>query len=210
MILHVDIVGIGNKKVDTPKFQMETLDEYILIAKKMIASMAPSFRYGLAEEMLCSDDAISNVAHDIMVADWQFNGRGNRYGFRKERAKYSIKSYLSRRGKHNKRRVFRLDAVVKASNQDSTFAELLTDNSQNPIGVVEDNDLSSYIIQKLDSMVSNGTLSSRGVRYIKMYYLDSLDVNKIAEKEGVTRQAVYDTMSRTMKIIKNSFKEQLI
>lgn len=188
---------------------METLDEYILIAKKMIASMAPSLRYGLAEEMLNSDDAISNVAHDIMVADWQFNGNGNRFGFRKERAKYSIKSYLSRRGKHNKKQVFRLDNIIKASNTDSTFAELLKDDSKSPASFVEESELISFIVSKLDNMATNGTLSKRGVKYIKMHYLDSLSVKEIAAKESVTRQAVYDTISRTMKIVKKSFKEQL-
>ena len=209
MILHVDIIGMGNKQVNTPTFQMETLDEYLSIAKKMIASMAPSIRYGLAEEMLSNEDAISNVAHDIMMADVQFNGRGNRFGFRKDRAKYSIRSYLGRRAKSGKRRIFRLDNVVKSSDKDSTFIEFLTDNSQNPSDYIENRDYENFILKKIDKMASGGILSSKGVVYIKMFYLNGMSVSSIAKKEGVTRQAVHDTMSRTMKIIRKCFKGQL-
>jgi hypothetical protein len=209
MILHVDIVGIGNKKVSTPKFEMETLNEYLTIAEKMIGALAPSIKYGLAEEMLNSDDAISNVAHDIMLADWQFNGRGNRFGFRKDRARYSIKSYLGRKSKNNSRQIFRLDNIINSSASDTTFLDFITDDSCSPSDYAENKDHQNFILKKLDEMVQKGIVSEKGIKYIKMFYLEGISVASIAKKEGVTRQAVHDMMSRTMKIIKNSLKRQL-
>lgn len=210
MIINMDIVGIGNRSVNKPKFKMENLDEYLSISKKMISALAPSIKYGLAEEMLCNEDAISNVAHDIMMADWQFNGNGSRFGFRKSRAKYSIKSYLSRRAKNNKRMIFRLDKSISSSDGDKYFSELLVDKADPPAKTVEDRDYEEFVLKNLEDMSNRGRLSKKGLRYIKMYYLEGLSVAEIAKKESVTRQAVNDTISRTMEIIKNRFKRQLI
>ena len=109
--------------------------------------MAPKMKYGLAEEMLNNEDAISNVAHDIMVADWQFNGNGNRFGFRKDRAKYAIKSYLSRRSKNNQKQIFRLDNIIGGGSSDSTFTELLVDKSDSPLNQMSDRDFISFSIK---------------------------------------------------------------
>ena len=118
------------------------------------------------------------------------------------RARYSIKSYLSRRSKNNKRQIFRLDNIIK-DGADSSFTELLVDDSGNPSNTTECREYESFILRKLESMVNKGILSERGLKYIKMFYLDGLSVTEIASKEGVTRQAVHETMSRTMKLIKS-------
>lgn len=207
MTIKIDIVGIGDRKVAKPVTRMDTMDEYLLIAKKSISSYAPKIRYGLAEEMLENDDAVANIAHAIMMADWQFDGRGNRFGFRKERAIYAIKSYITRRKRESAKSVYRLDNIIDSNNSNSTFSAFLVDPSERPSEQVSRNDFVSELVNKMDRMVDNGLLSERGVSFIKMHYMKEMPMSEIANKEGISRQAVHDVVSRTLKIMRNSVQE---
>ena len=77
MATAVDIVGIGSHLIEyppiDPKRFEDSFDKYIEIAKKVVAVFAPRYRPGLSEEILRSEDAISNIATAIMIADWRWN-----------------------------------------------------------------------------------------------------------------------------------------
>jgi len=77
-----------------------TITEYLSIAKKLILSIGPTMRSGLAKEMLASEDARCDIAYAIMIADSKYNGMGTREGYRKERAKFAIKKYLTNQKKN--------------------------------------------------------------------------------------------------------------
>lgn len=204
MVAHIDILGIGDRQVGDSNIEMETLEEYQTIAKKTIASFAPTLMFGLAEEMLKNEDAIANVAHAIMMADWQFDGRGTIFGFRKERAKYAIKSYLSRRSKNVNKNVLRLDNIVDSNNSDNSYTEFLESKEQSHENAIQDIEMGKFILSRMDDLVKTGVISDKGVRLIKMKYMDDLSMTEIASIENTSRQAVYDMINRTITLVRES------
>lgn len=73
-----------------------TLKEYTLLAKKCICKFVPV----LASQLLKNDDFITDITHDIMMADWRWNGKGSRIGYRSKCAKWSILKKIKRKKKH--------------------------------------------------------------------------------------------------------------
>lgn len=70
-----------------------SLEEYTLLAKKCICKFAPN----LANTLLKDNDFITDLAHDIMMADWRWNGNGNRQGYRSKCARWFICDILRKR-----------------------------------------------------------------------------------------------------------------
>jgi hypothetical protein len=75
-----------------------TLQEYIAIAEKSIKCIANRFQPGLAKKMLCSEEAISDVAFQVMIGDWGFDASKNKAiaSWRRQSAQYGIQQFLSR------------------------------------------------------------------------------------------------------------------
>lgn len=206
MVTHIDIIGIGNKKLNTNNDDFCSLDEYVLIAKKTISSYASKIKHGLAEEMLRNDDAIANIAHAIMMADWQFDGRGNKFGFRKERAKYAIHLYISRRSRESRKKIYQLDNLL--NDNKLTFADTLEDkNMKSPSDIVENNESRIKIVKDLERLGDKGIVSKLGVSYLKMHYLDGKSMVEIANSRGVSRQSVSDLILKSVNTVKDILKQ---
>ena len=83
--------------------QFETLEVYTNLAKKIISKFAPTFYIGLRKELLSNDEAISDIASAIMMADWKWdaNRKGHegqsktRYSYRNQCGIWAIKTYIS-------------------------------------------------------------------------------------------------------------------
>ena len=73
-----------------------TLAEYTVFAKKSISRFAPN----LANKILKDEDFIADLTHDIIMADWRWNGKGSRSGYRSKCAQWSIMDQLKKRKKH--------------------------------------------------------------------------------------------------------------
>jgi len=68
--------GIGNQKIsykNHESIKFDSMQEYIVLAKKCISKFANSISNGLATKMLRDEDAISGVASSIMMADWRWD-----------------------------------------------------------------------------------------------------------------------------------------
>lgn len=50
-------------------------------------------------------------------------------------------------------------------------------------------------------------LTEKQMNYLELYYADDLSLGEIAEEYGVSRQAVYDNIKRTEKILENYEKK---
>lgn len=184
--------------------EMSDLDQYLTIARKVIASYAPKIKYGLAEDMLSNEDAVANVAHAIMMADWQFNGQGSRFGFRKDRAQFAIRNYVSRRAKEFKKRTLSFDSTIDATKSSSSFRDTMVSYYDSPIAKIENQELINKILEKIEDMTDKGTISSLALSYIKMHYVDGLSMQEIADQKHVSRQSVHDLINRSLKTIKGT------
>lgn len=199
---NIDILGIGNKtsvllKKDEKFYR--SLAEYIIIARKTIAVYAPGIRSGLAEEMLRNEDAVSNIAHAVMMADWHFDGRGNIHGFRKQRIQWAIKSYVGRSSRISQRRTLSLDSFIDGGGDSvETFSSRIADKSPGPHEIVSEDEISKESSIRLRKILDGGTISDQAIEYIKMYYLKGQSMVDIASRRGVSRQSVHDLITRAI------------
>jgi RNA polymerase sigma factor (sigma-70 family) len=104
----IDIVQILPKRINLlPKNydnkDFKSVNEYIKLAKRSIIKFAPRYvNSTLVYKMLNSDDVVSNIATDIMIAQWKFNGKGSQEGYLRLCAIYSVQDYF-RRYKYNEK-----------------------------------------------------------------------------------------------------------
>jgi len=207
MSSNIDIVSIGEKKVefqDKDNVEFESLGEYYNIARKIICAHAPRIKPGLAQEMLNNEDAVCNVAHVIMMADWRFNGNGTRHGYRKQMAIYAIYNYISRAG--SKQRCYSLDDVI-SDNTDNSFM-FITQNVDNdtPDQIAERKEQDEKAKQKVKEILTLPFLSDRQIEYLKDYFLKGLTLKQIGKKRGVSRQSVHEFLGRTFKQIRQYYE----
>lgn len=202
---NIDVLGIGNKgdfpEVDNQKFK--NLDSYIKMAHKMITSYAPSIRVGLAQEMLANEDAIANIAHTLMIADWKYDNRGSLFGYRKQMVLWAIKSYVGRSNKTNKQKILSIDKKLLANvGGTTTFSDLLADESHGPIKNVENDERLKIIKDKINYILTCGILSEQQAEYIRLFFLEEISAAQIARDHNVSRQSVHDMISRALKEVR--------
>ena len=200
----VDIVGIGKTQKKYPpaeKFEFENLHDYLEHAKKIIGYFAPKIRGGLAKEMLSSEDAISNVATAIMVADWTWDkdrvGKSGqkctKHTYRNLRGIWAIKSYLVRQRRKSKHRMASINAEI--DDEGGQLYSVLCDNSDLPIKQI----LKSELRELLEDMISCGIITQRQEEYLRLHYFSSMSYADIGKRNGVSRQAVHDAVNRAIK-----------
>jgi len=195
----IDIQGIGDKKKNLPNkdnIKFASLDEYTALAKRTISSYGDTIRPGLSKEMLRNDDAVANVAHSIMMADWAFDGRGSIHGFRKQRTLWAIKSYVARATRKSKYKVASLNQSF--DDQKTSFAANVVDSSESP----DDNAIRKEIEVKLRSSLKNAAISELAYKYLIMHYWQGKSMTSIAKERGVSKQSVHDLITRSIKTIK--------
>ncbi len=209
----VDIVGIGDQKIEYPEVNndnFDTMEEYLTIAKKTIRTFAARFRVGLSEEMLRSDDAISNIATHIMLADWRWSAdyRSKKGTVRTKRAYrnqcviWAISGYVSRRVNH--RYVLSLDALLSPTNngdnETTNLYKVLESNQASPDSnlVLQENK------ERLEKLLKKVCLTDNQDRCIRMRHMENMTLQQIATKMKTSREAVRQTVNRAMDNIHSS------
>jgi len=197
----IDNLGVGNKRKnrDKNKQSFDDLYSYLLSAKKIISIHAP---LEVRAEMIGSEDVISNVAYLMMTADWQWNGKGTKLGFRKERGIYAIRDYLSRRGKGKFKTLSLNSTLVSTSNQ--SFIDILADEDKGPRESAETRETKAKLNGKLSSLEARGIITPLGHFYLVKHYIEGVSVEEIAESRDISRQAVYQIINPTLLAIKTA------
>lgn len=160
--------------------QYKTLDEYWLLARRMIMKRCYSYRN--------DDDAISYVAHHAMLADSRYKeGIGTRDGFRVYYATMACYKWLNYvKIKRNKR--IGTELFDMASNH----------NSHNDI--IAYRDMVDYIKTSTDitDLQRNAAVK---------YYVEGWTMQDIADEAGVSRQNVDSHIKSVVKKVKEKFKD---
>lgn len=213
--------GIGNQKIaykDHSQIKFDSLDTYVLLAKKSISKFSNQFYSGLSSRMLKDEDAIASVANAIMMADWRWdenyqNQRGTkktRYSYRNQCALWAIQTYVSKDHKKNKRfkkKVYSLDHVL--DNEESSSVQSLTEDSKacSPEDILIKIENEQELKSLIDNLLSLDCLSARQKDYIRLYYFESYTFEKIGQKYGITREAVRQGLNKAISMIKGVIHE---
>lgn len=210
----IDIVSVGNQKLnyqDHSDISFESLDFYLNLAQKTISKFGKNFSSNIAKEMLSSEDAISNVANAIMMADWRWDKdrRGEtgqqktKYSYRNQCAIWAIQSYVTRKKKKSKKKL--VEVYHDNKDKELSLLDIVSDGVALPIDTIIDNEQKSDLKKYFETILSEsfGLISEKQAQYIKLYYFDNLTFSDIGKKFNVTREAVRQGIKKALEKIRN-------
>lgn len=212
----IQVNGIGNQKIaykDHKQIKFDSLDTYIMLAKKSISKFSNQFYQGLAAKMLKDEDAIASVANAMMMADWRWdenyqNEKGTKktkYSYRNQCALWAIQTYLTKSVKRSKKlskKVYSLDHM--SNDEDSTTHSYTKDErTMSPEEILMQIENTAELKTLIDSLLSLDCLTSRQKEYIKLYYFEGLTFEKIGQQYGITREAVRQGLNKAIEIIRD-------
>lgn len=183
--------------------KFENLSVYLGLAKKTISKFAPQFYPGLRMELLNNDDAVSDIAHAIMQADWKWdaNRKGHegksksKYSYRNQCAIWAIKTYISQKYK-KKNTNLSLDSVI-TDDEGNTFAQSLHDgNANDPYVLVSEKEQSDNLKTIIHKLISSDLLTDKQRQQIRMYYFEDKTLLEIGNRFGVTREAIRQNIQK--------------
>ena len=211
----IDIVGVGKQKTfysskDTITF--ESLDFYINLAQKSISKFADQICQGSAKRMLQSEDAISNIANGIMMADWRWDasrkgkdsGKAKtKYSYRNQCAIWSIKSYITRQ--YSKKNQIRNQSLSldQEYNEDLNLQNIISkNNSHDIVDTIIQNEAKSILREDIDNLLNSGIISDRQSTFIRMYFFEDMTLENIGKAHNITREAVRQNLNKAYNIIR--------
>ena len=210
----IDIVSVGNQKLDYQDHSdiaFESLDFYINLAQKTISKFGKNFSSNIAKEMLSSEDAISNVANAIMMADWRWDKdrkgetgqQKTKYSYRNQCAIWAIQSYVTRKKKKSRKKL--VEVYHDNKDKELYLLDIVSDGSVSPIDSIIDSEQQANLKQYFETILSEsfGLISEKQAQYIKLYYFDNMTFSDIGKKFNVTREAVRQGIKKALEKIRN-------
>lgn len=204
---NIDLVEIKNRQVP-PKAKVEFLSnaEYLLITEKLVKSISPQYGPRITRYILQSEDAMSNIATQIMFADWKWNGKGTVEGYRKQCAEWAIKGYIHRGVKRAERNTVSLD--FKLNDEGMQLSDLINDvDTVNPADEVEAKECQENREVLVDELLSSGVLTPPQETCVRMHYLEEKSFISIAKTIGISREAVRQLVDRGLTKLKELAKD---
>lgn len=180
----------------------DSLNIYLMLAKKMISKFAPKFYKSLAYEMLSNEDAISDVANAIMTADWKFDSnrvgkitgqQKTRYSYRNQCAIWAIKSYISSKYKKSNKNI----------SYDQSILNDIDHSTIDPLDQIISDESEFLKKQYIKDILESDILSKKQKDQINMYYFQDMTLSEIGKIYGVTREAIRQNLLKGIENIKS-------
>ena len=187
--MFLDVPTIQNPRSLRPAMAtFTTMDNYLRISRSLIRKHAKNF----ATPMLKSEDIVSNIATDIMTADWKWDGRGTQEGYRDRFGKWAIFRYIKRYFASQKFKEVSLQEIGHQPHNRKIDAPDYNLNKE------EESTLITQYIQ-------NSGLSETQKKYIIAYFLENKTYEQLAEEDGISRQAVHSSVKLGLQKIKDKW-----
>ena len=191
--------------------QFETLSTYTMLAKKIISKFSPSFYSNLRQELLSNDEAISEIAEAIMIADWRWdkNRTGHegksktKYSYRNQCGLWAIKTYVS--NKYKKKNInFSINNEISSSGESKSFAENMKEKTpSDPYLLLAEKEEKELISKYISDILSSEILSDKQRDQIKEYYFNDKTLLEIGNEYGVTREAIRQNIQKGLTKIRD-------
>ena len=213
----LQIHGVGDQKIaykDHKDIKFDSLQTYLLLAKKAISNFANQFYQGLATKMLKDEDAIASIANAIMMADWRWdenyqNTKGTKktkYSYRNQCALWAIQTLVTKITQHNKKfksKILSLDFINDSMDDpQSVYSFTMDEKIENPENLIINEEKIQELSNLINSLLNSEYLTDRQRDYIRLYYFESYTFEKIGKKYGITREAVRQGLNKAMDIIR--------
>jgi RNA polymerase sigma factor (sigma-70 family) len=185
----------------------ETLDTYTLLAKKIISKFASSFYSGLRNELLANEEAVSEIAEALMVADWKWDGdrKGHngqsktRYSYRNQCGIWAIKTYISKKYKKKNRQI----SIDHAAHEDTSYLHNIPDYTSDPAEIVSEKEEQELLKNNINELLNSNILTDKQKDQIYQYYYEDKTLLEIGKNYGVTREAIRQNIQKGLNNIRN-------
>ena len=181
----INLLDIHTPKQPYPNhsnIEFENIDFYWTLAKKLVNQIIKNVH--VAQMIIKNDDYISHLATQLMIADWTWDGRGNKYGYRKQCMVWSLKTIFTRHKKQHKCLHLIVDTLI---------------DKHKDIQHNENIDLIKH-------MLSHSKLTNKQQKYIKMYYLEGRSLNEVGQYYGVSREAIRSNVKGGLDKIRRKYQ----
>ena len=191
--------------------QFETLSTYTMLAKKIISKFSPSFYSGLRQELLSNEEAISEIAEAIMIADWRWDkdrtgheGKSKtKYSYRNQCGLWAIKTYVSNKYK-KKNMSFSIHNEISSRVESKSFAENMKEKTpSDPFLLLAEKEEKELVSKYLSDILSSEILSEKQRDQIKEYYFNDKTLLEIGNEYGVTREAIRQNIQKGLTKIRD-------
>lgn len=212
----IKIQGIGEQKLeykDHSNIEFESLDSYLLLAKKSISKFANGVYCGLAKKMLKDEDAIASVANAIMMADWRWdenyvNQQGTKktkYSYRNQCALWAIQTYVTKNCHKPKKikNVWSLDHEFDSTDGLSVHDCVADSSTTSPEDMLLIKEKQEEFDALMISLLSLNCITDRQKEYIKLYYFEDMTFEQIGQKYNITREAVRQGLHKAIETIRS-------
>ena len=218
--MFLQLEGVGKQKIDYKDHEnvkFDSLNSYLLLAKKSISKFANKYYVGLAAKMLKDEEAISNIANAIMMADWRYdenhiNEEGNkktRYSYRNQCAIWAIQTYVTKTLKKRKRlkgKCYSLDYISET--EESGMHSYIKDcRAENPEKIYSQKESTLELRGLIDELMKVDCLSEKQKEFIKLYYFENYTFEQIGKEFNITREAVRQSLKKGISIIQESIDD---
>lgn len=184
----------------------ETLDTYTLLAKKVISKFSSSFYVGLRQELLNNEEAISEIAEALMIADWKWdanrkghNGQSKtRYSYRNQCGLWAIKTYISKKYKKKYKQV----SIDHAADEDKSYVQNIPAQNSDPSELVSQEEETELLKRNIQDILQSNLLSDKQKDQIYQYYFEGKTLLEIGKIYGVTREAIRQSIQKGLESIR--------
>lgn len=182
--------------------EFDTLDNYLYIAKKTISKFGSKMYPSLVKEMLSNDEAVSEIAEAIMVADWKWDGdrKGKKtglskslYSYRNQCAIWAIKTYATQRYRKQKKD----QSQIKHSIENSTYID-----SSDPAKIFSTKEESENLARDIKQLISAAPLTDKQKQQVMLYYYENKTLSEIGQIYNVTREAIRQNINKSINILR--------
>lgn len=181
---------------DSKQQEFLHLEDYLKMTRKVVVYVLGA-KNPMTSDILKSEDAVSNIATSIMIADWKFDPTKNvlRSTYRYGAAKQAILSYIT--AKRKKRFHYSLDAKISVDGNDINLHSVLQCPKQKtPEDVMTHNidlDVMEQYVHGNESL-----LKDREKDFLDKYYYHNLTLQQIGDEYSLTRERVRQVIEKSI------------
>lgn len=155
-----------------------TIEEYKKIAYKIINGLIK--QNNTLKNLYKNQDLLNEIIHAIMMADWKFNGNGNKFGYRKQCVIWAIGSYFKSQKSFNNKMYHLSQCKGKIAVPDD---RLYPNQNHN---------------EDFNEILQKSGLSKIQKEYMYLRYYHDWTYQKIGDKFGVSKQEIQQSIQRAI------------
>lgn len=208
--MNLRLESVGKYKIDYKDhndIKFESLSEYIVLAKKIIAKNA--------KWLLRDEDAISSVAYCIMMADWRYDKDNNvgtdrpqktLYSYRNQCGIWAIKTYLTKKSK----KVYPSCSLDYQNEFDGNNIHSIIQDKRvkTPLEELEKQEEHNQNKTFIDDMLDCDKISQKQKEFIRLYYIENYTYERIAKLHNLRRESIRQSIIRALRVLKENYSDE--